>query len=166
MTVEFNPKTKSLLALISLGIFCCAGCSSELGPRPTGHNPQSPTAKAQEQQELALIEKDIDNYFASNPSPFRQYEHDLLFAIEKRWYDLMDAQNVSKKARGKVTFAFTLHSDGSVSDVAPEEGTLDEPYKTLCEKAIVDVAPFPKWPDAMVSMLGDSRRLTFTFYYQ
>ena len=165
MPVEFNPRTIRLLAVTFAAIFWCAGCA-EIGPRPKGNPPPTTTAKEQEQEEIALINKDIDAFFVTHPSPFQQYDHDLLFAIEKRWYDLMDGQKLSTKTRGKVTFAFTLHSDGSVSDIEPEEGTLAEPYKTLCEKAIVDVAPFPKWPNAMVSMLGDSRRLTFTFYYQ
>jgi len=35
----------------------------------------------------------------------------------------------------------------------------------LCEKAIQDPAPFPSWPMELRRMIGETRQITFTFYY-
>jgi len=35
----------------------------------------------------------------------------------------------------------------------------------LCEKAVLDNSPYPKWNVDMRRMLGDVRNIIFTFYY-
>jgi hypothetical protein len=45
------------------------------------------------------------------------------------------------------------------------DNNVGEVLGLLCQKAVLDPAPFAAWPSDMRRMLGDSRQIRFTFYY-
>ena len=68
--------------------------------------------------------------------------------------------------RGKVSLAFRLHYDGRISRLETDENTVGDVLSVLCQKSILDPAPFPKWPTEMRQIVGtDYRDVKFTFYY-
>ena len=68
--------------------------------------------------------------------------------------------------RGKVELQFLLNYDGRITEMKVLENTVTETLSLLCQKAVLDPAPFDKWPREMRLMVGeDFRRITFTFYY-
>ena len=45
------------------------------------------------------------------------------------------------------------------------ESTAGEVLSLICQKAVLDPAPFATWPSDMRRTLGDTRNIQFTFYY-
>jgi len=103
--------------------------------------------------------------FDVQATQFGAYDRALIEAISQRWYGLLDARDYASDGRGKVVLQFHLHYDGRVSDMSVSENTAGEMLGLLCEKAVLDPAPFQAWPSDMRRALGDTRGIQFTFYY-
>ena len=91
------------------------------------------------------------------------YDAALIAAVQKRWYDLLSDRATP---RGKAVVHFRLHFDGRVTDVKMAECDVGELFGLFCQKAIVDPAPYARWPSDMRRQLeADYRDVKFTFYY-
>jgi hypothetical protein len=67
---------------------------------------------------------------------------------------------------GKVMIRFVLHSNGRVTQASIVENSVDFTLALLCERAILDPAPYAAWPLDMKRLIGgDDREVTFTFFY-
>jgi outer membrane biosynthesis protein TonB len=98
-------------------------------------------------------------------TPFGAYDSALVTAISQRWYALLDERVYASDSRGKVVLQFRLHHDGRITDMNVAENTAGEVLGFLCQKAVLDPAPFAAWPSDMRRTLGDARNIQFTFYY-
>jgi outer membrane biosynthesis protein TonB len=98
-------------------------------------------------------------------TPFGSYDAALIEAISQRWYSLLDERDYASDSRGKVVLQFHLHYDGRVTDMNVAENTVGELLSLLCRKAVFDPSPFAPWPSDMRRLMGESRRIQFTFYY-
>lgn len=99
-------------------------------------------------------------------SPFGEYDRAIIVAIQNRWFDLLDMRGFGHERSGKVVLEFRLHYDGRVSMMTVGENTVDEILSLLCQKAVLDPAPYARWPSDMRRMIGANYRdVRFTFYY-
>jgi hypothetical protein len=98
-------------------------------------------------------------------TPFGAYDAALVEAISQRWFTLLDERDYASDSRGKVVLQFRLHYDGRVTDMNVAESTAGEVLSLICQKAVLDPAPFAAWPSDMRRTLGDIRSIQFTFYY-
>jgi len=98
-------------------------------------------------------------------TPFGAYDAALVEAISQRWFSLLDQRDFAFDGRGKVVLQFRLHYDGRITDLSVAENSAGELLGLICEKAVLDPAPFAVWPGDMRRMLGDLRSIQFTFYY-
>lgn len=99
-------------------------------------------------------------------TPFGAYDAAIVAAVQNRWYYLLEQRDYVGERTGKVVLAFRLHSDGRVTDMKVDQNTVSELLCILCQKAVMDPAPYDKWPSDMRRMIGsDTRDVTFTFYY-
>ena len=98
-------------------------------------------------------------------TPFGAYDAALIDAIANRWYTLLDEREYASDSRGKVVLQFHLHYDGRITDMNVAENTAGEVLGLICQKAVLDPAPFAVWPSDMRRTLGDIRSIQFTFYY-
>ena len=98
-------------------------------------------------------------------TPFGAYDAALVDAIAQHWYSLLDQREYASDSRGKVVVRFSLHHDGRVTDMGEAENTAGEVLGLICQKAVLDNAPFAAWPSDMRRTLGDVRHIQFTFYY-
>ena len=97
---------------------------------------------------------------------FGAYDRAFIDAVQSRWYDLLDNMSYDAFRQGRVVVQFVLNYDGRISEMKVVESTVTETLALLCQKAVLDPAPFDKWPREMRLMVGeDSRRITFTFNY-
>ncbi len=94
------------------------------------------------------------------------YDYIFIKTVEQRWFKLLDERDYAADSRGKVMLQFTLHYDGRITDLSVGENTAGEVLGLICEKAVLDPAPFPRWPSDMRHEMGDSRKIQFTFFYQ
>ena len=99
-------------------------------------------------------------------SPFGDYDRAIIVAIQNRWFDLLDMRGFGHEKSGRVVLSFRLHQDGRITQMNVDENTVDEMLSLLCQKAILDPAPYARWPSDMRRMIGaDYREVKFTFYY-
>lgn len=94
--------------------------------------------------------------------------YDALFiqSVKARWLDLLDSRDYASTPRGHVRLQFRLHYDGRITDMKVLEHTVNETLSLICQKAVLDPAPFDKWTKEMRLLIGkDYREITFTFYY-
>ncbi len=98
-------------------------------------------------------------------TPFGAYDAALVEAIAQRWYSLLDQRDYASDAQGKVVLQFQLHYDGRITDVAIAQNTAGDMLGLICEKAVRDPSPYAAWPTEMRRMMGETRNIQFTFYY-
>jgi hypothetical protein len=99
-------------------------------------------------------------------SPFGEYDAAIITAIQSRWFDLLDMRGFGYEKSGRVVLEFRLHYDGRISRMNVGENTVDEMLSLLCQKAVMDPAPYARWPSDMRRMIGANYRdVRFTFYY-
>jgi hypothetical protein len=99
-------------------------------------------------------------------SPFGAYDQAIIYAVQNRWYALLDSKGFAGEAVGKLSLRFRLHQDGRVTDLRVTDQSVDEIYSIICQRAVLDNAPYAKWPPDMRRMIQeDYRDVTFTFYY-
>ena len=99
-------------------------------------------------------------------TPFGAYDAAFIQAVTQRWYDLLDSRQFARDRSGKVVLRFHLNYDGRVTDMEVMENTVGDLLGYVCQKAVMDPAPFAEWPWDMRAMVGQNyREITFTFYY-
>lgn len=103
--------------------------------------------------------------FDTVATPFGAYDQALIDAIQNRWYALLDERSYALDNRGKVVLQFVLHPDGRVTGMTMSENSAGDVLGYICEKAVLDPAPYPAWPMEMHRMIGENRPIQFTFYY-
>jgi outer membrane biosynthesis protein TonB len=103
--------------------------------------------------------------FDAKATPFGAYDAALVEAISQRWFSLLDQRDYASDGRGKVVLHFTLHYDGRITDMDVAESTVVDILSLICQKAVLDPAPFAVWPDEMRRIMGETRNIQFTFFY-
>jgi hypothetical protein len=99
-------------------------------------------------------------------TPFGAYDAAFIQAVTQRWYDLLDSRQFARDRSGKVVLRFRLNYDGRISDMEVVQNTVGDVLGYVCQKAVMDPAPYAQWPTDMREMVGlDYREITFTFYY-
>lgn len=98
-------------------------------------------------------------------TPFGAYDRMLIEAISQHWFGLLDARDYASDARGKVVLQFILHEDGRITDMNVAENSTSEVLSLICQRAVLDPAPFEPWPSDLRRMAGETRSIQFTFYY-
>jgi outer membrane biosynthesis protein TonB len=127
--------------------------------------PDSRLAGQKMKQEGGVQRKLGISLFDAAATPFGAYDAYLIAAIQTRWYALLDERNYAAESRGKVVLNFVLHPDGRITDMTMSDNTSGEVLGYICEKAVLDPAPYQTWPNEMRRMIGENRPIQFTFYY-
>ena len=98
-------------------------------------------------------------------TPFGAYDAAFIAAVQQRWYDLIDNSQVVQRS-GKVVLQFRLIYDGRITDMKVNDNNVGELLCLLCQRAVLDPAPYARWPSDMRRVIGENyREVTFTFYY-
>lgn len=97
---------------------------------------------------------------------FGAYDAYLVRVIANRWYQLLDGLSFAADGYGKVVLEFDLHFNGRVTDMKMTDRSVGESLGLVCEKAVMDPAPFNPWSAEMRRMLGEVRHIQFTFHYE
>lgn len=103
--------------------------------------------------------------FNVKATPFGDYDAAFIAAVEQRWHDLLfDHQGTQRS--GRVIIDFKLNSDGRITDLSVQGNDVGEILGMMCQRAILDPAPYQKWPGDMRRTIGsNTREIRFTFYY-
>jgi len=91
------------------------------------------------------------------PFPFPAYDQPLVKSVYDRWHGLLKAEP-QPAAKGDVVVDFDLHADGSISRVRTLPSSVTPRLEQLCERAVLESAPFPTWKPDMMSEIGAGLR--------
>lgn len=99
-------------------------------------------------------------------SPFGSYDAQFISAVEARWKSLIYQHDFIRDTSGKVVVDFRLYSDGRVVQITVAQNEVTELLASYCRRAILDPAPYAKFPADLKRLLGkDYREIRFTFHY-
>jgi hypothetical protein len=99
-------------------------------------------------------------------TPFGAYDSMFIQAVQARWFSLLDERDFAGGQAGKVVLEFRLNHDGRITALRVVESDVDEILSWLCQRAILDPAPYRPFPSDLRRMLNnDFREVRFTFYY-
>lgn len=96
---------------------------------------------------------------------FGDYDARFVEAVSQNWYNLLDSQRFSLDRTGKVVLLFHLNYDGSISQMRFAQNSVGDLLGYVCEKAVLDGAPYERWTEDMRAKLGDYCDVEFTFDY-
>jgi outer membrane biosynthesis protein TonB len=103
--------------------------------------------------------------FDTRATPFGDYDAAFIAAVEQSWHILL-ADHLGTQRPGKVVVDFRLTYDGRITDMKVQHNEVGEILSMLCQSAILNPQPYPRWPAAMRQTIGgNSREIRFTFYY-
>src|SRR5438552_2200135 len=105
------------------------------------------------------------NSVDARATPFGDYDYWLVMAISQCWHGLLEDQSYASDYRGKVVLTFTLHQDGRITGLNIIENSAGSIPGSICETAVEKPRPYNKFPTEMRRVVGDSRHIQFTFYY-
>ena len=94
------------------------------------------------------------------------YGEALLKTIREQWHNLTSNSSQAPRA-GKIVMDFELKFDGTVTDVRIKSDEVGRASAILCERAIVDPSPYPRWPRDLFRKYGkNSHRISLTFTHR
>jgi len=127
---------------------------------------QSGTEQGIEKNIEGQVKRRVELKSDGKSPPLVAYDAMFMTAVQKRWYELLDARDFTRERKGVVTLGFRLNYDGRITEMTEVENNVGELLGLLCQKAVLDPAPFEKWPSVLRRMVGaDYRDLRLTFYY-
>ena len=96
---------------------------------------------------------------------FGEYDKRFYDAVCQRWWDLLDSQQFARDRSGKVILEFHLNYDGTITGMQVVENDVGDLLGYVCQKAVMDPAPFERFPSDMRHKLGNYATIRFAFYY-
>lgn len=96
---------------------------------------------------------------------FGDYDERFVEAVSQNWYNLLDSQKFSLDRTGKVVLLFRLNDDGTISNMRFADNNVGDLLGYVCEKAVLDGAPYERWTEDMRLKLGTYADVQFTFDY-
>jgi hypothetical protein len=103
--------------------------------------------------------------FDVRATPFGAYDAAFIAAVQQRWFDILDNTSFTQRP-GKVVLEFRLKYDGTIIEMRQKETDVGEVLGLICQKAILDPAPYAPWPRDMRALFTQGYRdVRFTFVY-
>ena len=98
-------------------------------------------------------------------TPFSAYDAAFIQAVQKRWFDILDNTSFTQRP-GKVVLEFRLKYDGTIIEMRQSHTEVGEVLGLICQKAVLDPAPYAPWPrDMRATFTQGYRDVRFTFIY-
>lgn len=98
-------------------------------------------------------------------SNYGQYLQKLIDTVQIQFDDLNEKSRFWPPTGTKVTVKFILDQEGQIAEIVEADSNGGSQAERICVGSITDRAPYGKWTDDMVALLGEKQEMTFTFYY-
>lgn len=103
--------------------------------------------------------------FDVKATPFGAYDAAFIAAVQQRWFDILDNTSFAQRP-GKVVLEFRLRYDGTIVEMRQAQSEVGEVLALICQKAVLDPAPYAPWPrDMRQTFYQGYRDVRFTFIY-
>jgi hypothetical protein len=97
-------------------------------------------------------------------SALSAYDARLCDVVGARWLQLLEQRKVPED-HGRVVVEFELHNDGHIAETRVAENTEGRVLGMVCQKAILDPAPYAPWPPELYQLFPKPRRFRFLFEF-
>jgi len=98
-------------------------------------------------------------------SEYGAYLQKLIETVQIQWERIIVQSSVYPPPGTMVRVAFVINDQGAITDITPGEDDAPLQAKRACVSAVTARAPYGKWSEDMVAVLGHQQEITFTFYY-
>ena len=98
-------------------------------------------------------------------SAYGEYLQKFIESVDVQWQRIIGQSNIYPVAGTKVVVKFRMNAKGEISEIVDVQSDGGRAAKDACVSAIVARAPYGDWPEDMISVLGQSQEITFTFHY-
>ena len=98
-------------------------------------------------------------------SAYGEYLQKFIESVDIQWQRILGQSNVYPVRGTKVVVVFRMNSDGDISEIVKVTSGGGRAAQDACVSAIVARAPYGAWPEDMITVLGKSQEITFTFNY-
>ncbi|RRJ96292.1 hypothetical protein Ga0100231_020525 [Opitutaceae bacterium TAV4] len=99
-------------------------------------------------------------------SSYGEYLQRLIDTVQVQWERLILNSAVYPPTGTRVLVKFVLNAKGEITEILKVESNGSRPSEYNCVNAIQARAPYGEWTEDMISVLGQSQEITFTFHYQ
>lgn len=100
-------------------------------------------------------------------SNYGAYLKRLIDTVQLQWQALIDASHSYPTHGSVVRVKFQINKEGEITKVLDVEGGIaNQLAESWCVSAITKPAPYGKWSEDMVKVLGEQQEMTFAFFYQ
>ena len=100
-------------------------------------------------------------------SEYGEYMQEFIDIVDTQWRRINTESAVSPPSGTYVIVTFKLKANGETEMISVDDGHANnnKPAVYTCQAAIEARQPYRKWTEQMISVLGDSQTITFSFYY-
>jgi hypothetical protein len=99
-------------------------------------------------------------------SNYGAYLQRMIETVQLQWERILSESKVYPASGSTVEVKFIMNVDGAITRVVNVESTATDAASRACMSAITERAPYGKWTDDMIAVLGTEQEMTFKFYYQ
>ena len=99
-------------------------------------------------------------------SNYGAYLQRMIETVQIEWDKILTESKTYPPAGSTVEVKFIMNSDGKITRIVNVETSANETASRSCMSAITERAPYGKWTDDMIAMLGQEQEMTFKFFYQ
>jgi len=108
----------------------------------------------------------IESSMDVRATPFGAYDAAFIAAVQARWFALLDEHDSTRGQAGRVVLDFRLTEDGRITNMRVASNEVGETLGWLCQRAVLDPAPYAAFPPDLRRMLRhDYRDVRFSFLY-
>ncbi len=99
-------------------------------------------------------------------SAYGEYLQRMIETIQVEWERVIEAGHIYPPSGTQVTVRFRMDSDGAITEILETKSNGGSQAEGACKTGITARAPYGKWTEDMVAVLGHSQDMTFVFYYE
>jgi len=150
-----------------------AGDQTQAQPQPAHEKPRTIAEALAKRGNPGQLTRQIGGVGRISPestldvkgTPLGDYISRMVKVVQSHWDQLLVDQ--TPDVTGKVVLHFQLHPDGRVTEMKMVQNEVTDLLEATCERAVLEPAPYEKWPREMrLGLPSDSYDITFTFYYE
>lgn len=100
-------------------------------------------------------------------SKYGEYIQKFIETVQIEWERIIDATHTYPPPGTTVSVKFRMDGkEGAIAEIISSDSSGGIQAERTCISAITSRAPYGKWTEDMIAVLGESQEMTFTFYYQ
>lgn len=98
-------------------------------------------------------------------SNYGAYLQRMVDSVQLQFDRMNDESRIMPPTGTVVTVKFRMNKEGGIAEIISSESTGGKQAETICITSITSRAPYGKWTDDMIALLGETQEFTWKFYY-